>query len=174
MKSVNMSYNYASNGLIEISNGSHLQIEKSFFKRNGDYILSSSIISIEMNCTVKFYNSKFAHNSALYGACFTVAVNSSLMLYNSTFHYNSALRGGVIFHHETQYSKFYENESLGKPETRMSIAEKQRSLKHSLNCYLTIRCQILGCLFVHNEAWEGGDIHIQGTYFQVSMMKSWY
>ena len=172
MKSVNMSYNYASNGLIEISNGSHLQIEKSFFKRNGDDILSSSIISIKTNSTVTIYNCKFVNSSALYGACFTVAVNSSLMLYNSTFHYNSALRGGVIFHQETKYSKFYKNEPQGKPETWMSIAEEQRNLKYSLNVFLTIKCQIVRCFFLRNEASEGGDIYIKGIYFQVKLMES--
>ena len=171
IKSVNVSDNYASNGLIEIADGSHLQVERSIFKRNGYYMLSSSVISIKKNSTVTIYNCKFVNNAALYGACFTVGVNTTLMLYNSTFYDNSAVRGGVIFHQETQYSKFYKNEPQGKPETWFSIAERQGSLKHSLNSLLAIRCQITGCYF-ENEATEGGDIYIQGTYFQVSLMKS--
>ena len=171
MKSVNVSDNYASNGLIEISNGTRLLVEKSFFKRNGHYILSSSIISTKKNCTVTIYNCKFVNNSALFGACFTVAVNSSLMLYNSTFFDNSAVRGGVIFHQETKDSKFDENKPQGKLETRMSIVEKQGSLSHSLNSSLTVRCQIMGCSF-YNEAQEGGDIYIKGIYFQVNLMRS--
>ena len=147
MKSVIMSNNYASNGLIEISYGSKLQVDRFFFKENGNYLLSSSIISVKINSTVKIYNCEFDYNSALFGACFSISVNCSLMLYNSTFDHNSAHRGGVIFHQETNYSKLYKNTPHGNPKTWMSIAEKQASLKYSLNSSFATRCEIMGCWF---------------------------
>ena len=171
IRSVNVCDNYASNGLIEILNGSQLQIERSIFKRNGHYIFSSSIIFIKRNCTVTIYLCEFGDNAALYGACFTIASNSSLRLGNSTFFNNSALRGGVIFHQEIKYTKSDQHDIEGESGTWMSIAEIQGSLKHSPNNSLAVRCEIIGCSF-DNQAWEGGDIYIKGIYFQVKLMES--
>ena len=162
IKSVHVSDNYASNGLIEISNGSHLQIERSFFGRNGNDLLYSSIIFIKINSVVKIYHCKFGDNSALYGSCFTTAVNSSLIVYNSTFALNSAVRGGVTYHQGIEI--FYRNGLHG--------SEKQMSFKHYLNKSLTFRYYIVGCSFYGNSALEGGDIYIKGFYFQVKLMKS--
>ena len=80
IRSVQWTNNYGTNGLIHVSNNSQLTVVNSLFRVNGYLLvmfLTSPVISVQLNSSVKIQNSNFFNNSALFGACISAGESTT-------------------------------------------------------------------------------------------------
>ena len=92
---------YGGLGLIQILNGSILNLNNSTFKYNGNLMRTLSAITVKFNSIAKIDSSSFIKNYAYTGGSLYCGINSSLAIENSTFHYNTAWKGGAIVCEDT-------------------------------------------------------------------------
>ena len=97
MENIRCSKYFARNGLIKICNGSYMQLKNSVFDKNGHFVRSSAIISLQYNSTVSLLQCKFTNNDGLFGSCINSSDNTTILISNTNFGMNLAWMGGVIF-----------------------------------------------------------------------------
>ena len=159
IRSVQWTNNYATNGLIQVSNNSQLTLENSLFRENGYLLamfLTLPVISVKFNSSVKIQNSNFVNNSALFGGCISAGQNTTVMMYNSTFHGNTAIRGGVVHYQTIDNIRHVENVK----EFRINKTESRFHFK----------CVIIGCQLIDNAALDdGGEVYATGRSVQITL-----
>ena len=151
--------NYASNGLIQIQNGSQLHIENSTFESNGHSIITSAVILVKLNSSVFINNSTFNHNAGLYGACLYCYQNTTVIINNTNFYENIAVKGGAIFCKNTNQTR------LGQD---LLTAGKEMKRNNSQNRIFKSTFIIRNSILAFDLAWlDGGAFYFQGPSIRV-------
>ena len=89
--------NLGKEGVIQLLNGSNLELEKCNFSRNGKMFFAESTILLKSKSSVRVVDCFFHLNWASTGGCFCVYPNTHLTVERSNFTDNIAQKGGVIY-----------------------------------------------------------------------------
>ena len=94
---VNISQNYALDGLLRISKNSILKVQNSKFSRNGLFFLTSSVFILKYSSVLILTNCKCDNSGAIFGPCVLASGSVTIIAKHSTFTGNHAVSGGAIY-----------------------------------------------------------------------------
>ena len=94
---VNISQNYALDGLLRITNKSILRVQNSMFSHNGLFFLTSSVFTLKYSSVLFLTNCKCDNNGAIFGPCVLASGSVTIIAKHSTFNRNHAFTGGAIY-----------------------------------------------------------------------------
>ena len=143
--------NLGKEGVIQLLNGSNLELEKCNFSRNGEMFFAESTILLKSKSSVRVVDCFFHLNWASSGGCFRVYPNTHLAVERSNFTDNTAQKGGVI------YCEGNSNTDQNVHPDKLVLNENYSYLKRVTDDSLgNVSCIIKRSYFEHNVAIESG------------------
>ena len=159
--SVNISQNYALDGLLRISNSSILNVKNSTFSHNGLFILTSSVLILKYNSVLFLSHCKCDNNKAIFGPCVLASSTVTIIAKHSTFNGNHAVIGGVIYwKNDINRKDHFQGKEFAKYEAVVGITITKR-----INFDQDYKSNFLfnSCTFAEDLTFEDSVLHLDGS-----------
>ena len=143
--------NLGKEGVVQILNGSNLELEKCNLSRNGELFFAESTILLKSKSKARVVDCFFHLNWASTGGCFRVYPSTHLTVERSNFTDNSAQKGGAI------YCQGNSNKDQDGHPDKLVLNENYSYLKRVTDdSVVNVSCIIKRSYFEHNVAIESG------------------
>ena len=158
---VNVSQNYALDGLLWISNNSILKIKNSMFNQNGLILLTSSVFILKYSSVLFLSNCKCDNNGAIFGSCVLASGSVTIIATYSKFSGNHAVIGGALYWN----NKIVRRELFKRKEFVIYKGGANINIPQKMNIVQAYKSIFMfeSCVFTAHITFEESVLHLHGS-----------
>ena len=164
---VNISQNYALDGLLRISNNSILKVQNSMFSKNGLFLLTSSVLILKHNSVLFLYDTKCDNNGAIFGPCVLASGSVTIIGKHSTYNGNHAVIGVVIYWKSNIDKRDnFQEKDFARNKTVLDIKITKRNI-FVQGCKSKFLFD--SCAFTEHYTFKDSVLHLDGSQMYIFM-----